>query len=236
MSGRKVKLNRYGRKELIGHLAGPLFMAALFFVFAGRMNLYRAWLWASVSFVYYVAGMMVILKVNPSLLNERGGWNKKKDTKKWDKILLLVFGTVGLYFHTILMALDVGRFEWSLLSPWFILPGMILYTGGFNLTYWAMAENNHFETTVRIQHERNHRVVTTGPYRIVRHPGYAGLIMANFGSTMMLGSLYGFITSSATLLIVGLRTWLEDRTLAAELEGYRDYRKEVRYRLFPLIW
>ena len=236
MPREKIKLDRYGRKELIGHVVGPVFIAAVFFLVAGRMDIYRAWLWAIVTFLYYVGGMMVILKVNPQLLNERGGWNRKKDTKLWDKVLLQIFGTIGLYFHTILMALDVGRFEWSILSPWFILPGMILLTGGFNLLYWAMAENTHFETTVRIQYDRNHRVITTGPYRIVRHPGYAGLIIVNFGSSMILGSLYGFITAFATLIVLGIRTWLEDRTLATELDGYQAYREKVKYRLFPLIW
>ena len=236
MPREKIKLDRYGRKELIGHVVGPVFIAAVFFLVAGRMDIYRAWLWAIVTFLYYVGGMMVILKVNPQLLNERGGWNRKKDTKLWDKVLLQIFGTIGLYFHTVLMALDVGRFEWSILSPWFILPGMILLTGGFNLLYWAMAENTHFETTVRIQYDRNHRVITTGPYRIVRHPGYAGLIIVNFGSSMILGSLYGFITAFATLIVLGIRTWLEDRTLATELDGYQAYREKVKYRLFPLIW
>jgi protein-S-isoprenylcysteine O-methyltransferase Ste14 len=236
MAGEKVKLDRYGRKELIGHLVGPVFIAALFFLVAGRTDIYRAWLWAIVTFLYYVGGLMVILRVNPRLLNERGGWNKRKDTKTWDKVLLQVFGTVGLYFHTILMALDVGRFEWSQLNSWFILPGMILFTGGFNLVYWAMAENTHFETTVRIQHDRNHSTITTGPYRIVRHPGYAGLIIVNFGSTMIVGSVYGFITAFATLIVLMIRTWLEDRTLAAELDGYQAYREKVRYRLFPFIW
>ena len=179
---------------------------------------------------------MVILKVNPGLLNVRGKWNKRKDTKKWDMILLQVFGTVGLYFHTILMALDVGRFEWSKLSPWFILPGLILFTGGFNLVYWAMAENTHFETTVRIQRDRDHRVITSGPYRMVRHPGYAGLIITNFGSAMILGSLYGFATATATLIILVIRTWLEDRTLAAELDGYAEFRGKTKFRLFPFIW
>jgi protein-S-isoprenylcysteine O-methyltransferase Ste14 len=236
MPGEKVKLDGYGRKEVIGHIIGPVFIAALFFLVAGRTDIYRAWIWAIINFLYYVGGMMVILKVNPQLLNERGGWNKRKDTKPWDKILLQVFGTVGLYFHTVLMALDTGRFEWSQLHPWFILPGMILLTGGFNLLYWAMAENTHFETTVRIQHDRNHQAITTGPYRIVRHPGYAGLIITNFGSTMILGSVYGFITAFATLIVLGIRTWLEDRTLAAELDGYLDYREKVKYRLFPFIW
>jgi protein-S-isoprenylcysteine O-methyltransferase Ste14 len=232
----KVKLDKYGRKEAIGHLAGPVFIAAVFFLFAGRIDMNRAWLWAILNLLYYAGGLMVILKVNPQLLNERGSWNRKKDTKLWDKVLLQIFGTIGLYSHTVLMALDVGRFEWSLLNPWFILPGMILFTGGFNLVYWAMAENTHFETTVRIQHERNHRVISTGPYRIVRHPGYVGLIISNFGSTMILGSMYGFITAFATLIILGIRTWLEDGTLAAELQGYEEYRKKVRYRLLPFIW
>ena len=236
MPRENVKLNKYGKKELLGHIIGPLIIAVLFFLVAGRTDITRAWLWAIVTLLYYVAGMMVILKVNLQLFNERGSWNKKKDTKRWDKILLKIFGTIGVYFHAILMALDVGRFEWSHLSPWFIVPGMILYTGSFNLVYWAMAENTHFETTVRIQHERNHQVITTGPYRIVRHPGYAGLIMANFGSTMILGSIYGFITAFATLIVLVIRTWLEDRTLAAELDGYQAYRKKVKYRLFPLIW
>ena len=236
MSQAKLKLDKYGRKELIGHLAGPVFIAAVFFLVAGRIDMMRAWLWAIANFLYYFGGLMVILKVNPQLLNERGSWNRKKDTKLWDKVLLQIFGTIGLYFHTVLIALDVGRFEWSILNPWFILPGMILFTGGFNLVYWAMAENTHFETTVRIQHDRNHRVITTGPYRIVRHPGYAGLIIINFGSTMILGSMYGFITAFATLIVLGIRTWLEDRTLATELQGYQEYRKKVRYRLLPFIW
>ncbi len=236
MTSEKVKLDKYGRKEMIGHIVGPVFIAALFFLVAGRVDISRAWLWAIITFLYYVGGMMVILRVNPLLLNERGSWSRKKDAKSWDKIMVQIFGVIGLYFHTILMALDVGRFEWSLLNPWFILPGMTLYTGGFNMVYWAMAENTHFETTVRIQHERDHQVITTGPYRIVRHPGYTGLIIANFGSTMILGSMYGFITAIATLLVLGIRTWLEDRDLATELDGYQAYRERVRYRLLPFIW
>ena len=211
-------------------------MSTLFFLAAGRTDIYRAWIWAGIIFLYYVGGMLVILKVNPGLLNVRGSWSKRKDTEAWDKVLLQVFGTVGLYLHTILMALDVGRFEWSSLPPWSIMPGLVLITGGFNLVYWAMAENTHFETTVRIQHDRNHRVITTGPYRIVRHPGYAGLILINFGSPMIVGSLFGFITAVATLIILVIRTSLEERTLTAELDGYLEFRDRTKYRLFPFIW
>jgi len=96
--------------------------------------------------------------------------------------------------------------------------------------------NSYFETSVRVQHDRDHKVVREGPYRIVRHPGYLGLAMANFGSAMIVGSLFGFLTSIATLMILILRTYLEDRTLMDELEDYRDYAKITTYRLIPLIW
>lgn len=99
-----------------------------------------------------------------------------------------------------------------------------------------MTINPHFETTVRIQHERNHRVISRGPYRIVRHPGYLGLIITNFGSTMIVGSGSGFITASATLLILVTRAFLEDRDLQSELGGYREYTRKISYRLIPLIW
>ncbi|MFC2115649.1 methyltransferase family protein [Bacteroidota bacterium] len=236
MNKQKVKFNKYGRKELIGHIAGPLFIAGIFFIVAGRIDLYRVWIWAVANLVYYVGGMMVILKVNPQLFNERGSWNRKKDTKSWDKVILTLFGTIGLYGHTIIMALDVGRYEWSSLNSWFILPGMILFTGGFNLVYWSMAVNTHFETSVRIQHDRDHKVVSRGPYQIVRHPGYLGLMITNFGAAMIIGSFYGCLTALATLVILFIRTNLEDRTLIAELDGYSEYTKVTKYRLIPFVW
>lgn len=236
MNSKKVKLDRYGRKEMTGHLVGPVFISAIFFVISGRVDLYRAWIWAVLTLVYYVAGMLVVYYINPELLNERGNWQRKSDAKNWDKIMLLVFGTIGLYGHTIVMALDAGRFGWSLIGDWSTGPGILLYTFGFVTVYWAMAVNPHFETRMRIQHDRDHRVVSRGPYRIIRHPGYAGLIISNFASTMIVGSAYGLTTAIATLIIVGTRTFLEDRDLRIELDGYEEYSRRVRYRLIPLIW
>jgi protein-S-isoprenylcysteine O-methyltransferase Ste14 len=236
MEREKIQLNKYGRKELRGHFIGPIFIVVIFFAIAGTVTFPRAWIWAALTFGYYLAGMLTVYRFNPGLLNERGAWNRKKDTKSWDKILLQVWGTVGLYGHTALMALDAGRFNWSGMGGATIIPGIFIYTLGFIIVYWAMAVNPHFETTVRIQHDRAHRVVSRGPYRVIRHPGYAGLILANFGSTMIIGSAYGFITAAATLIVIGIRTYLEDRTLKDELEGYRDYCSRVKYRLIPTIW
>ncbi len=236
MNKDQIKLDRWGRKEMRGHITGPLIIALFFFLAAGRLDLYRAWTWAILTLLYYLAGGLVLLRINPGLLNERGNWDRKKDTKAWDKIILWIFAGVGFYGHAVLMALDVGRFGWSRLGSWFILPGAILYTASFILVYWSMAVNENFETSVRIQYERDHKVADRGPYRIVRHPGYAGLIIGNFGSAMIVGSAYGLITASATLLILLVRTWMEDRTLMQELEGYQEYADSTPYRLIPFLW
>ena len=234
--GKRVILDRYGKKELIGHIIGPVFISIIFFLLAGTINLYRAWIWSLLTLIYYITGMLVVLKMNPALLNERGKWNKKKDAKKWDKLILQIFGTVGLYGHTTIMALDAGRFGWSKMEIWTLIPGIILYTFSFFIVYRAMSINPHFETIVRIQHDRNHNVISTGPYKFIRHPGYAGLILSNFASTMIIGSAFGLISASSTLIILCIRTYLEDRTLSEELEGYREYRLKVKYRLLPFIW
>lgn len=236
MHREKINLDRNGRKEARGHITGPLYIALIFFLVAGRLDLYRGWIWAILNSVYYLGGMLVILKVNPGLFNARGSWIRKKGVKTWDKILLFVFAGIGLYGHTILIALDVGRFGWTSLSPWFLIPGIILFTGSFNLVYWSMAVNNHFETAVRIQEERDHKPVTRGPYQLVRHPGYLGLILAPFGSAMIVGSFLGLLTATANMGVLVLRTWLEDRTLLTELEGYTAYARETPRRLIPFVW
>jgi len=236
MKGDKLRLDKYGRKELAGHIIAPLLVGGLFFASAGRFDSVRAWIWVIITTLYYLGGLVVLLKANPQLLNARGGLNKHDNTKFWDKPLLQVFAVTGLWGHTVLMGLDVGRFKWTLLDPWFILPGIIFFILAFILVYWSMAVNIHFETTVRIQHDRNHKVISSGPYRFLRHPGYLGLILVPFGSTMILGSMYGFITSFATFIVLGIRTWLEDRTLIEELEGYKKYASQTRYRLIPYIW
>jgi len=134
------------------------------------------------------------------------------------------------------MGLDVGRYRWSNLGLWATVLGLVIFSCGWILLTWAMLVNPHFETTVRIQTDRHHRVVTTGPYTIVRHPGYVGASLWALGSPLIVGSAYGLIPAGLTVLLLVLRTYLEDRTLQAELPGYAEYAKQVRYRLLPGIW
>jgi protein-S-isoprenylcysteine O-methyltransferase Ste14 len=159
-----------------------------------------------------------------------------KGTKKWDMVWLGAFGTSHLATCCI-GALDAGRSGWSVMPDWIWAGGAVLYLAFVLVVTWAMAVNPHFEKTVRIQHDRDHRVVDTGPYRLVRHPGYSG-ILAGFvlGTPLLLGSWWAFAPAFMTMILVVVRTALEDHVLHEELSGYVEYAGRVRYRLVPGLW
>lgn len=169
----------------------------------------------------------------PGLSHERS--SAKKGTKTWDLYLIFSYFVLGLGIMPLLAGLD-ARFGWSLLPDWFIYIGVTLYVLMFALTQWAMLVNPFFEGTVRIQEDRGHKVVVSGPYRLVRHPGYVGMFWGVLVLPFVLGSLYALIPSFLMMVIMIIRTALEDKMLLRELEGYKDYATTVRYRLFPGIW
>ncbi|OHB65363.1 MAG: hypothetical protein A2Y77_07045 [Planctomycetes bacterium RBG_13_62_9] len=221
---------------MAGSFLGPFIQGAFLFTAAGRLDLPRAWLFLAVSFIWMFGNVVLVALTNPELLNHRGEWKKKKDAKAWDRKLLPVFALFGLYIIPVAMGLDVGRYHWSNLGLWATVLGTLLFTLGWTVITWAMLVNTHFETTVRIQTDRNHKVVTTGPYAFVRHPGYLGAALWALGSPLIVGSAYGLIPAAITVSILLIRTHLEDETLRAELPGYTDYAQRVRYRLLPGIW
>ena len=132
--------------------------------------------------------------------------------------------------------MDVGRFRWSSLNIDFAVLGIILFVLGGIIFNWAVMVNPHFEPTVRIQKDRDHQVVTNGPYRIVRHPGYLAGILFPISTTFVVGSVYGLVPAAFSFFLIVVRTWLEDRTLQRELTGYSEYAMRVRYRLVPAVW
>jgi protein-S-isoprenylcysteine O-methyltransferase Ste14 len=141
--------------------------------------------------------------------------------------LLLVPAAAGL---------DVGRYRWSSFGLPYSVVGVVSLVLSSVLINWAMIENPYFEPTVRIQDDRDHRVVTTGPYAIVRHPGYLSGILWLASVPLIFGSLYAFAPYVLYAVLIILRTHLEDRTLREELRGYTEYAERVRYRLVPWIW
>jgi len=156
--------------------------------------------------------------------------------KRWDKVFLIFYAPVFLAIF-IISVLDGGRFYWGPRIPIFvIIIGIVAYTIGQIFTLWAKKVNKFFSSVVRIQKDRNQTVCKDGPYSFVRHPGYLGGILFIISTPLVLGSFWGLIPAVMGVVLLVIRTYLEDETLQRELEGYVEYTKEVRYRLLPQIW
>lgn len=222
------------RGTVKGLLQTGIFMLVfiiIYFLCAGRFNLIMAWVYM---FVTLVNTSISIQIVDPGLIAERSGF--KEGTKRWDIIPAIIMGRIGPLAILVVAGLDV-RYGWS---PEIYISAQIMMLGiavvGLIITDWAVIANRFFSGVVRIQEDRNHKVVTNGPYRLVRHPGYLGAIMFNLTTPLILNSWWAFIPAVVVIGVTIIRTALEDRTLRKELKGYEDYAKEVRYRLFPGIW
>jgi len=208
-----------------------LALAAIFFLCAGRLNLLMAWVYIT---MVLVNTSITSLIMNPELIVERSGIGK--DTKKWDIIPALLIGRVGPLVILIVAGLDV-RFRWSQQIPLALqIVALGIATLGLLVADWAVVSNKFFSGVVRIQKERGHTVVTRGPYRYVRHPGYVGAILHNIATPVILSSLWGLLPAGLVVCVAIIRTALEDRTLQEELDGYKAYAKRVPYRLLPSIW
>ena len=231
----KNKLSRSGIKILIGTFLGPTMPVTLLFILAGRIDIAGVWIFFVVSLISVFGGVLLVGMVNPELLNHRGQWKKKKDTKPWDKILVLVFGIIGFYILPAVIGLDL-RFQWSYSGIHFTITGVVLFLVGSILFSWAMIVNTHFEVTVRIQKDRDHKVITDGPYKIVRHPGYVGAILWIVATPLIIGSVVGLVPAGIASLVLIIRTSLEDNTLHRELSGYAEYAGKIKYRLLPGVW
>ncbi len=209
-------------------------VAAALFVSAGRLDWLRGWVCL---LLYTTAGLVngiLVYKHNPALFEARAR-GRHADTKRFDKVLLAIFFPLTI-IQPAVAGLDVVRFRWSALPPALIYPGVLLFVAAFALITWAMLVNPHAEATVRIQSDRGHTRVTSGPYRFVRHPMYLGMIFVYVATALILGSPWALAVSAVIAIVLICRTALEDRTLRAELAGYADYAAVTRYRLVPGLW
>lgn len=210
-------------------------MMAVFFTSAGRRDLPRAWLFFGAAFIYFVASTLAVYRFNPELLIARLTL-RREGSKTWDEVLMRVANLTGMLLIPAVAGLDVGRYGWSGLDLIYVVPGFALFVLGAVLITWAMIVNRYFESTVRIQEDRDHEVVSTGPYGFVRHPGYLSGILWMSSIPLIIGSLYTLIPVMIYGAMIVLRTHLEDRTLRDELPGYSEYAERVKYRLVPWIW
>lgn len=216
----------------IGLGAFALYLTVLF-VAAGRLNWWPGWIYVGLLSVMQLAAHLLLKAKNPALIAARRRIGA--GTPAWDRRWLLGM-RILMFAVALVAALDGGRYGWSAMDSWWMLPGALLLVAGESWSVYAMLVNPHFEATVRLQTDRAHRVIETGPYRLVRHPGYTGLIVIFLATPLLLLSRWAF---APTLLLIAwmiLRTYREDEFLARELDGYANYRRRVRYRLVPGVW
>jgi protein-S-isoprenylcysteine O-methyltransferase Ste14 len=181
-----------------------------------------------------VIGTALIPAGDPGLLAERMRLPIQREQKRWDTVLI---GTLFMLFigWLVLIQLDVAS-HWSNVPVWIQVIGAILICLTICVRWRVIRENAYAAPVVKVQKERGHTVVTTGPYSFVRHPMYVGTIPFLIGTPLLLGSLWGLLLSPLLIAVLALRAALEERTLRAELEGYAEYAERVRYRFVPHIW
>ena len=219
-------------KRMILLVGGILAYAAVLFLIAGRTDWWQAWAYLAI-WLATLASMMVIMHArHPDLIAART--RRHADTKTFDRIILAFYSPLPL-----ILVLTAGldkRFGWSDMPSTWSIGGLVLLLLGILPSAWALAANPHFEATVRIQKDRGHRVISSGPYRYVRHPGYLSVVLTSVATAFLLGSFWALVPAAAITALLSLRTALEDRTLRRELSGYEEYADRVRYRLIPGLW
>ncbi len=223
-------------RTVIGFLVYSLLTPAILFLTAGTLAWPEAWVYAIISVAAAVLSRVLILLKQPDLAAERGRFTEGEGAKAWDRQLVPI---VALLLPTIVLVVCGLDYRWQAsgpVTPWLQWVACVVLVAGYAFSLWALIANRFFSTVVRIQRERGHTVVSSGPYRFVRHPGYAGGMLYYVTTPLMLGTLWGLVPVLVEIVLLVLRTALEDRTLQEELPGYADYARRVRYRLVPGIW
>jgi protein-S-isoprenylcysteine O-methyltransferase Ste14 len=211
----------------------PLALVALVFLPAGRIDWAPGWIFVAVLVAAFGFSALLLARVNPVIYRARSRF--QPGTEKWDLILLAVM-LPAMVVEIPIATLDAGRMGWSDVPLWVVLTGYVLLIGGIAVTSWAQAVNPFFEPGVRIQKERTQRVITSGPYRVVRHPGYTAAIAMFVGIPLALASWWALLPAVLAIALLVVRTSWEDRLLQARLPGYTDYARRTPYRLLPGFW
>ena len=220
-------------KWLLQTLAWIAALAALLFVPAGTLWP-AAWVFLGFMTAIGLGFGLWLSKKNPALLAERIRAPIQPDQPAADKKLILVLGlAILIWFITV--GLD-KRFHWSDMSIAWQTLGLVLLVLSSAFIAWVFNENSFASAMVRLQSERGHRVISTGPYAFVRHPMYSGAVLFLVGIPLLLGSWWGTAMSPTFVILFGIRTRIEEKTLTAGLPDYSDYAARVRYRLVPGMW
>ncbi|MFC2165049.1 methyltransferase family protein [Acidobacteriota bacterium] len=209
-----------------------LLQTAFLFIPAGTHRWPEAWIYLGLFLIYGIAIGSWMKKHDPELFRERA--TIKIPKRGWDKIIGVGLGIFFIPIY-IIPGFDAVRYGWSHIPVSAEVLGFILFVVSIAWSARVAKENTYLSRIVEIQKDRGHKVITTGPYRFVRHPMYLGSIGYVISIPLALGSLYALIPSAFYIILLITRTRLEDKTLHDELEGYPEYTKKTRYRLIPGI-
>ena len=209
-----------------------LVMALALFLPAGTLAWPAAWVFFGLVFVWSLPVTWWLLKYDPVLIQER---MRFRPQFVWDKVFIAI-AFVFILFWLVLMPLDAVRFHWSRMPVELKTLGALVLVISLVVSFLTMRENPYSSGVVRVQKERAQTVISTGPYRYVRHPMYAAACLFFLGTALLLGSWYGVLCIPVFIVLFAVRAVLEERLLRKELEGYGAYMARVKYRFFPHVW
>jgi protein-S-isoprenylcysteine O-methyltransferase Ste14 len=233
MNGQTRRLGPAAVKRMLQILAFTAGWSALLFASAGRLDWPRGWICLAVQLFGLAITAILVVRKNPDVIAARA--RTRADAKGFDKLFTALY-TPLVFVVPAVAGLDAVRFGWSPMPFQTVWPGVFLYLLAAVPVMWAMTANPFLETQVRIQTDRGHRVIATGPYRLVRHPMYVGMILQNIATPLILGSCWTYVPVAVTIALFLWRTAREDRTLRGELAGYEEYARHTRFRLLPGVW
>jgi protein-S-isoprenylcysteine O-methyltransferase Ste14 len=222
-------------KALLEVLAEFVVFAALLFVSAGTLLWPAGWVFLAIFFGFALAIVLWLAREDPELLAERMSSPVQRGQPLWDKVFVaavMVFFVAWL----IVMPLDAVRFGWSEVPDWLQILGALGLVLSLYIMFLTFRENAYLALVVKLQEERDQRVVSTGPYRYVRHPMYASMFLFFPAAALLLGSWWGLLPCAVLLGLLAWRIPLEERVLENGLAGYDEYERNVRYRLIPHVW
>jgi protein-S-isoprenylcysteine O-methyltransferase Ste14 len=209
-------------------------MIGTVFLGTGTFHWSRGWICVALWTISLTAVGLLTQHCNPQLMKERARW-RREDTKPFDKVFLAAYMPF-VFIQPAIAGMDAVRFHWTSLPFGYVYIGSAIFLLAMVLIAWVLCTNPYAETSVRIQHDRGHTVITTGPYRFVRHPMYVGAILMYLSTPLVWGSLWALAIGGVITVLFLVRTALEDKALRRELPGYEEYASHTHYRFLPGVW
>jgi protein-S-isoprenylcysteine O-methyltransferase Ste14 len=221
-------------KVIVGLTVAAMVIVFAGFVFANarRLGWTLGWIYVVIVVATLTINLACLLRWNPDLIRRR--MRLSKFTKTWDKVWAVLFGFAMITIYVVAVMEARDRVSSAPGAAWLL--GLAIFVPSWALAIWSMVVNPFFEKAVRIQTDHGHRVIDTGPYAYMRHPGYVGFAGWMLSTPLLLASIWAFIPALISVVLLVIRTALEDRTLHEELPGYAEYASRVRFRLIPGIW